>query len=244
MAFVHAPGTVSALIPPSFGTSVYRALDRVAPLTFVDESLAEDALDRGDLDSAQYYTNRLHPSSRRDDLLGRIAAARGDAALARQYYFDAPDVERMQEAIRALARTDAPGAYALEVRFAERLASLRRHPDALADAYFAAGNFADWLGWRAKSMENYRRALALAPLDMNYLLNAGSEAYVSGDLATAQEYYARGITVNPACGDCLAGLGMIAARHGDRAQARIYAKRAHAADATSKMLTALDAMLR
>ena len=244
MAFVRAPHTLSSLIPLSFGRDVYRALDRVAPAAFVEETLAEDALARGDLDGALHYATRLHASSRRDDLLGRIAEARGDLALAREYYFSAPDVDRMQQLIRALARVDAPGAYDLEVRFAQHLASLQRHPDALAQAYFTAGNFADWLGWRAKSIENYKRALALAPFDITYLLKAGSEAYVSGDFDLAKQYYARGVNVNPACADCLAGLGMVAFRQGDRAQARAYAARSRAADSKSAMLRALDGLLR
>lgn len=244
MAFVHAPNTLSSLIPQSFGRRVYLALDRVAPAPFVEETLAEDALARGELDAALHFATRLHASSRRDDLLGRIAEARGDSMLAREYYFAAPDVDRMQQSIRALARVDAPGAYEMEVRFAQRLASLQRHPDALAQAYFAAGNFADWLGWRAKSIENYKRALALAPFDITYLLNAGSEAYVSGDFDLAKQFYARGLSVNPACADCFAGLGMVAFRQGDHAQARTYAARARAAGSKSAMLRALDALLR
>jgi tetratricopeptide (TPR) repeat protein len=243
-SFIAAPGTVSALIPRSFGLHVYRALDRVAPAAYVEETLAEDALQRGAFGDAEHYALRLFPGGRRDDLLGRIAEAQGNAQLAREYFFAAPDVDRMQTSIMALAKHDPGAAYDTELHFADRLAMLRTHPDALADAYFNAGAIAAYSGRRAEALQNYERALALAPLDMKYLLNAANEAYGLGRYDVAKRYFARGVDVNPASGDCLAGLGLVALRQGHRDQAQQYAARARAADPHAPMIAALEAALR
>lgn len=244
MSFMHAPATLSAMIPTSFGRAVYHALDRIAPAAYVEETLAEDALARGDLDAAQQYAVRVPAGGRRDDLLGRVADARGEGVLAREYYFVAPDVDRMQKAVMALAKSDAPAALALEMRFGDRLAALRTHPDALAESYNITANLYDWLREYKSSLEYHEKALALAPLDLKYLLGAANEAYVAGENATAKRYFMRGLDVNPASGDCLAGLGLIALREGDRAQARAYAARARAADPHAPTLASLDAALR
>jgi len=239
-SFVAQPGTFSALIPRSFGLAVYRAIDRVAPAPYVEETLGEDALSRGDLGAAEHYAVRLPAGARRDDLLGRIAAARGEAELSREYYFVAPDFDRMQAAIADLAKTDPASAYDLEMRFGARLSVLQTHPDALAESYFIAGQLADAMSRRALSLQNYERALALAPLDMKYLLNAANEAVTLGEYDTARRYFARGLNVNPVSGDCLAGLGIVALRDGHRALALQYAARARAVDPHAAMLGALE----
>lgn len=210
-SFVAQPNTFSALIPRSFGLAVYRALDRVAPAAYVEETLGEDALTRGDLDRAEHYAVRLPAGPRRDDLLGRIAATRGEAMLAREYYFAAPDFDRMQAAIAELAKTDPASAYDLEVRFGARLAELRTHPDALADSYFIAGELAEAMTRRDLSLQNYERALALAPLDMKYLLSAGYEAVKVRNYAQARRYFTRCLNIDPSSRDCLRGLERVRA---------------------------------
>ncbi len=239
-SFVAQPHTVSSLIPRSFGLTVYRALDRVTPAPYVEETLAEDALSRGDLDAAEHYAVRLPAGARRDDLLGRIADARGETVLAREYYFAAPDFDRMKTAIAQLAKTDPASAYDLEVRFGARLAALQTHPDALAESLFMAGQLADAMARRNESLQNYERALALAPLSMKYLLNAANEAVALGQYDEARRYFTLGLSVNPASGDCLGGLGVVALREGNRAQAQQYAARARAVDPNAAMLRALD----
>lgn len=205
-SFVAQPHTFSALIPRNFGPAVYRVLDRVAPAPYVEETLAEEALSRGDLDAAEHYAVRLPAAARRDDLLGRIADARGESMLAREYYLAAPDFDRMQTAILYLAKTDPASAYAMEVQFGARLAALRTHPDALAESYFIAGELADTLSRHDVSLQQYERALALAPLDMKYLLNAAYEAVTLGEYETARGYFARCLAVDPASRDCARGL--------------------------------------
>ncbi len=243
-SFVAQPHTFSALIPRSFGLTVYRALYRIAPAPYVEETLAEDAFAGGEYSRAEHYAVRLPASARRDDLLGRIAAARGEPMLALEYYFAAPDFDRMQAAIRELATTDRASAYALEIRFGARLAELRTHPDALAESYFIAGQLADSMARRDLALTQYERALALAPLDMKYLLNAANEAVSAGDYAKAKRYFARGLDVNPASGDCLGGLGIVALREGNRTQALQYAARARKVDPNAAMLAALERELR
>lgn len=243
-ALYAQPNTVSSLLPQSLGVSVYEALDRIAPAAFVEEGLAADALAHHDLDRAQHFAQRLRPSPRRDDLLGRIAQERGDMRGASEYYFAAPDVDRMQSAVMELAKTDAPGAYALELRFGQRLASLQTHPDAVAESFYVAGNLAQWLGRGDASLAHYERALELAPLDMKYTIAAATEAYVTKKNADAARLYQRGLSVNPACGDCFGGLGMLALRAGNRNLAMQYLQRGRAADPDSGMMRALERALK
>ncbi len=184
---------------------MYGALDRIAPAAYVEETLAQNDLSRGDLDGAEHYAVRLPAGPRRDDLLGRIAAARGQAKLAREYYFAAPDFDRMQSAIAELAKSDPAGAYELEMRFGARLASLRTHPDALAESYFIAGQLADAMSRRGLSLHDYEAALALAPFDMKYLLNAANEAIALGAYDKAGRYFVRCLNIDPVSRDCLRG---------------------------------------
>ena len=243
-SLVAQPHTLSALIPRSFGLAVYRVLDRIAPAPYVEETLAEDDLSRGDLEGAQHHAVRLLSSPRRDDLLGRIAAARGETALALEYYFAAPDFDRTQAAIAQLAAHHPAAAYDLEVRFGARLATLRTHPDALAESYFLAGVYADASSRRDLSLQQYEHALALAPLSVKYLLSAANEALKLGQYEKARRYYLRGLDVNPESGDLLGGLGLVALHEGRRSQALQYAARARAVDPHSGMLAALERALR
>jgi tetratricopeptide (TPR) repeat protein len=245
MAFVREPHTLSAIVPRTFGLAVYRALDRVTHASFVEETLAEDALVRGDLESAQHYAVRVAAGGRRDDLLGRIAEARGETVLAREYYFAAPDIDRMQAAIATLAKTDPRAAFELEVRFGERLASLQTHPDALAQSENLAGLYAAKSGDANASLVAYERAAALAPFDTRYAMSAGDQALIGlHDDVTAKRYYDRALADDPACADCLAGLGFIAFHRGDRAQAQAYAARARAIDPHSPLLIWLEQYLK
>ncbi len=243
-SFVAEPHTLSALIPRTFGLAVYGVLDRVAPAPYVEETLAENDLSRGDLDAAEHHAVRLPGSARRDDLLGRIAAARGETTLAQEYYFAAPDFDRMQAAIAQVGKNNPVAAYDLEVRFGGRLATLRTHPDALAESYFLAGVYADANSRLDLSLQQYERALALAPLSVKYLLSAANEALKLGEYEKARQYYQRGLDLNPASGDLLGGLGLVALHEGRRAQAQLYAARARAVDPHAGMLAALERALR
>ncbi|HTU81862.1 MAG TPA: hypothetical protein VMF61_07020, partial [Candidatus Acidoferrales bacterium] len=129
--------------------AVYRALDTVAPAPFVEATLAERALARGDANAAQHYALRLPPTPVRDRLLARVAAARGDAALALEYSLAAPDVDAVQARVDALAPDDPPAAYALERVLRVRLELLTTHPDAVAEAWFRMGELANVAGRRS-----------------------------------------------------------------------------------------------
>ncbi len=243
-AFIRAPGTFSSLVPRAFGLRVYEFLDRVAPAPYVDETLAEDALSHGELSRAQHYAVRLSASPRRDDLLGRIAQARGEALLAMEYYFAAPDIERMQSTLYGLLPVAPAQALDMERRFGAHLQTLRTHPDAVADSHWYAGIFADALHRPQEALREYRAAAQLAPFNVKYLIYGANEAWKVHADAEASALYRRGLAVNPACGDCLAGLGLIALRGGDRVTAQADAARARTVQPGSQMLRELDRELR
>lgn len=239
-----APNALVAQIPLDFGLMVYRALDAVAPAEYVSDALASTALAHSDLDAAQRYAVQMPAGERRDDLLAQIAAARGNAVLAREYYFAATDVAAMQQAVALLARSDVRDAIAVEAQFRDRLIALGTHPDAVAESYYISGNYETWLRRYAAAYALDEQAVALAPMNMAYLLSAGTNAYLDGDLADAQRYFVRGVAVNPASGDAIAGLGQVALRRGDRAAARAYLERARAVDPQAHTVSTLAAALR
>ena len=145
MRATASPHALVARVPLAFGLDVYRAIDKVAPAEYVSDGLATMALAQGDLDAAQRYAVQMPAGERRDDLLAQIAAASGDAVLAREYYFVATDVTAMQAAIATLARTDIFGALATEAQFRDWLIALGTHPDAVAESYAISANYESWL---------------------------------------------------------------------------------------------------
>lgn len=239
-----APHALVARVPLTFGLAIYRAIDKVAPVAYVSDALATTALAQGDLDAAQRYAMQMPAGERRDDLLGKIAAARGDDALARAYYFAATDVAAVQHAVAVLARTDIYGAIATEAQFRERLIALGTHPDAVAQSYYLSANYEVWLRRYLTGLALDEQALALAPMNLTYLLSAANNAYLGGDLADAQRYFARGVAVSPGGGDCYAGLGLVALRRGDRARAQAYLQQARAVEPHAPMIRALAKALR
>jgi tetratricopeptide (TPR) repeat protein len=228
----------------AFGLRVYRALDKIAPAGFVSDTLANAALARGDLDTAERYAERMPDGERRDDLLAQIAAARGDDVLARKYYFAATDVAAMQREVALLARTDLPTAMQTEAQFRDRLLALGTHPDAVAESYYISANYEVWLRHYLAGLALDEQALALAPMNMGYILSAANNAYLGGDLADAQRYFTRAVAVSPGSGDGYAGLGLVALRRGDRARAQQYLRQARSVDPDGAMIPALAAALR
>ncbi|MDE2482717.1 MAG: hypothetical protein KGN02_11050 [bacterium] len=243
-ASVAVPGSVPTRVPVAFGLRVYELLDRIAPAQYVEDTLGNAALARGDAPLAQRYALRMEPGARRDDLLGRIALARGEDTLAREYLFVAPDVDLMQQQVRALALRDPRAAYALELRFVAHLAALGTHPDAVADGYWIAGLIAETMGHHADALRAYRTAMTLAPLDMKYVLAAANQAFSMHEDAIATPIYRHGLDVDPGSADVLGGLGIMALHRGDRASALRYAARARAIDPHSGMLLELERELR
>ena len=228
----------------AFGVRVYQAIDAIAPVAFVNETLAFAALQQGDAVAAQGYALRLPVGPRRDDLLAQAAAAQGKIALARAYYFAADDVAATQAAIAQLARTNLPAAMQLEDRLRERLLLLGRHPDAVADSYYNSANYEVWLHHYLAGYALDERALALAPLNMGYLLSAANNAFLGGDFADAQRLFERGIAIDPGSGNSYVGLGWIALREGHRDRARAYLQQARAIDPHAQMIPAFEAALK
>jgi hypothetical protein len=246
-----SPGTLPTRIPVALGLRVYRALDRIAPATYVESSLADQALASGDLDAAEHYALRLPASPTRDELLARIARSRGQAMLALEYDLAAADVESVQRAVGALAVTDPIGAYVLESHLKDRLSLLTTHPDAVAESYWMMGELANEAAvrkaagpersaWLQRALDDFEAAVALAPLSVKYVLSDANAAIAVGRLSRARERFAQGVDIDPASADSIAGLGVVALRRGDRSAARAYLLRARALDARSGMVGELE----
>jgi hypothetical protein len=252
-----APGTFPTRVPSSFGRLVYTWLDRIAPAPYVETTLAQDALARGDAASAEHYALRLPASPVRDELLARVAQARGEKLLALEYFLAAPDADAVNAAAdAALASRDPAGAYRLEELLENRLAMLRTHPDAVAEAYWRMGRYANQMAfvqisgspaqvaWLRRGRNALDAAVALSPLSERYAIEAANQADLLGDRARASQLFAQALAIDPASADAVAGLGVIAFQDGDRAAAARYLTRARALDPQSLMVRALERDLR
>jgi tetratricopeptide (TPR) repeat protein len=234
-------GTLPRRIPPRFGDAVYGVLDRLAPASYVESTLAERALERGDVLSAQRYALRLPASSSRDELLARVARARGQDQLALEYSLAAFDSDAVQAAAQRLAVTDPQGA---------------THPDAVAQAQWQMGLFANQVAWRKVpgsetqrawlriALSAFESAVALAPLSERYAIAAANQADLLVERSRAEALFARASDIDPGSADAIAGLGVVALQRGDRAAAIIYLTRARALDPKALMVSALERDLR
>jgi hypothetical protein len=246
------PGSLPSRVPLGFGLAVYHALDRVAPAPFVESTLAAQALSAGDFDAAQRYALRLPSSPTRDELLAQTARARGDTTLALEYDLAAPDVDAVSQAAFALVASDPEAAYQLELHLKDRLMLLTTHPDAVAEAYWNLGDFANQSAWRkvpaspaqrawlARARSNFESAVELAPLSEKYALSAGNQAALLGDYPRARQLFMQAAEIDPGGADAIAGLGVAAFSAGDVVQARADLARARAIDPSSKMVRALQ----
>ncbi len=248
--------SIPAHLPRRLGTTVYTALERLAPLPFVEAMLAHAALDSGEAAAAQTHVQRMPPSPLRSDLEAKIALARGDRHAAIANFLRAADVRVLQaEVDRLSALRRFRDAYDLENATREQLAASGTHPDLVADSYWRAGKLATALGYRAANAEarrgwftiglgDYRRALALAPFSSKYLIAAGSQNLNLGQYKVARAYFERSVEVDPASADAYAGLGIVALALGDRPSAESFAARSKALDQGSTMLQHLNRSLR
>jgi tetratricopeptide (TPR) repeat protein len=250
-ASVAVPGTLPTRVSQRFGLAVYRALDRIAPAPYVEATLAENALEQGDAAAAQRHALRLPASPSRDDLLARVALARGEGTLALEYFLAAPDVDAVQAAAERLAARSPAAGYRLERLLRVRLALLATHPDAVAQTYWRMGGLANRQAWREisgspaqnrwlrRGLRAYERAVALAPLSERYIIADANQADLLGDERRAEALFRQGADVDPGSGDAIAGLGVMALHRGDRAAAAAYLQRAHAIDPDALMVRAL-----
>jgi tetratricopeptide (TPR) repeat protein len=251
-----AGGTLPRRIPARFGDAVYGVLDRLAPASYVESTLAERALERSDLVSAQRYAVRLPESPSRDELLARIARARGQAQLALEYSLAAFDSDAVQAAAQRLAITDPQAAYALERLLELRLSRRATHPDAVAEAQWQMGLFADQIAWRKVpgsetqrawlriALSDFESAVALAPLSERYAIAAANQADLLAERSRAEALFARAADIDPGSADAIAGLGVVALQNGDRTAAITYLTRARALDPRALMVSALERDLR
>ncbi|MFZ0573262.1 MAG: hypothetical protein WA304_07075 [Candidatus Cybelea sp.] len=251
-----ASGTFPRRIPARFGDAVYGVLDRLAPAPYVESTLAQRALERGDVRSAQRYALRLPASPSRDELLASIAGARGQAQLALEYSLAAFDSDAVQAAAQRLAVTDPQAAYALERLLELRLSRRATHPDAVAEAQWQMGLFANQVAWRKVpgsqtqrawlriALSDFESAVALAPLSERYAIAAANQADLLAERGRAEALFARAAEVDPGSADAIAGLGVVALQRGDRTAAVRYLTRARALDPRALMVGALERDLR
>jgi tetratricopeptide (TPR) repeat protein len=191
------------------GEQIYRAIDRVAPASYVNDMLAWAAMQRGDAAAVQHYAVQMPDGPRRDEWLALAARAQGNDVLAREYLFVATDVDGMQDAIARLSRTDLPGALRLEANFRAYLQTLGTHPDAVADAYAKSGELLARMRDYRGAASDAESALALTPHQIAYLLDAAYDEYFAGNHARAEQLFKRGLALNPACRDCAVGLARV-----------------------------------
>jgi hypothetical protein len=251
-----APGTLPKRVPAGYGVAVYRALDRIAPAPYVESSLAEEALSRGDARAAEQYALRLPASPARDELLARVALIRGQTPLALEYFLAAPDPDAVEAAADSLAARDPAAGYALERLLQVRLARSGTHPDAVAQAYWRMGRFANREAWRQvpgsaaqrawlrQGLDAFEAAVGLAPLSERYVVSAANQADLLGKRRRAAELFAQGADIDPASADAIAGLGVVAWEDGDLYAALRYLIRARKLDSNSPMVRALERDLR
>jgi hypothetical protein len=219
-----APAALPRHIPITFALRVYGALDESVPAPFVEATLSQWELDRGDLAAAERYALRLPPAAARNELLARIALRRGDRVLAGEYFFAAPDIAAMTREVTQIARTDPVGAYMLERQVRQRLAALQTHPDAVAEAHWRMGVLAASAArrfppgsarrnaWLHLGLGNEIRAVQLSPLSIKYLLEVAALEIALGDTPAARRWYHRALGVDPTSAAALKGIRALALR--------------------------------
>ncbi len=191
-----------ALVPPGWGRVFDDELRSTRVPSGVRAAYAKALLHRGDVAGATTIVGGLPPGREADDLRGQLAALVGRSGDAFAAFARAGDFERAQALIDARADTaeavrgeaalvaalDGPGEEAVRARALWRLDPAER------------------MRLERAALDEYDRALALAPNEETYLLAAGEQALTIGARARALGYYERALTVVPASADARAGL--------------------------------------
>jgi tetratricopeptide (TPR) repeat protein len=226
-----APLSLPRHLDPALGETLYRAIARVAPLPFVEATLADAALRDGDLDAAAAHAERLPAGAVRSDALARVAEARGRTDEAIDLFLDAGDDVALQRHVdRLSAAGQYRAAYDFEARVRDRLAAAPIRPNAVADSWWRLGRLAVRLNRPGEAKADFARADAVAPLNTKYLIDAGTLALEESDWRTAATLFAEARQIDPASAPATAGLGLASLRHGDVVQARRLCEAAYAID--------------
>jgi tetratricopeptide (TPR) repeat protein/O-antigen ligase len=240
-----APASLPAHLPPGLGTRVYEALERVAPLPFVEAMLTDDALQRGDLAAAGAHAARMPAGTLRNEDEARIALARGRHDEAIRRFLEAGDAAALQADVLQLVQTGrAPEAYALEERVRQRLAASKTRPNALADSWWRLGRLATRMHDLPQAEADYARAHALAPFNTKYLIDSGTLELQQHRGDAARALFARAAEIDPGSADAVAGMGLAALERGDEAGAVKLAERAERLSARAPLVLRLRRRLR
>ena len=206
---------------------MYGAIERIAPLPFVEAMLADDGLRRGDLAAASEHAARMPAGTLRSEAEARVALARGRHDEALELFLDAGDDSALQAAVADLVKTGrVREAYVLEERIGQRLAGAKTRPNAVADSWWRLGRLAVRLRDPQEAERDYARATELAPFNTKYLIDAGMLALQEHRVDAAQALFARATEIDGASADAVAGTGLAALERGDRAEAQRLADRA------------------
>jgi tetratricopeptide (TPR) repeat protein len=215
---------------PSFPAFLHDVAPRLLrPFLGSPRAQAAAALHDGDLARAEELLARLPDDRESADLRGRLAEARGDRAGAIRRYMQAGDVVRAEALIDALARSDLNAALATQRELIASLPPEASADDVSGDAWTRLGQMQVLSGYlnppRRKELwqeaqRSYERALAFAPNDATYLLNAANQALENGDTADALRWFQRADAVHPGSPDVYNGLALTQAARGDCASAR------------------------
>ncbi|HTD34529.1 MAG TPA: O-antigen ligase family protein, partial [Candidatus Elarobacter sp.] len=223
-----APGSLVAALG-RLGDGPYEAIERIAPLPFVEAALATYDLNEARLPDAARHAARIPPGPVRSDLDARIAQREGRDADAIRSFLDAGDDAALQPIVYRLAASGrVREAYQLERRIRDRLATNATRPNAVADSSWRLGLLARRLGDDAEAARDFERATSAAPLNTKYLFDAGVLALQRRDPARAAACFTRIVQTDPADADGVAGAGLAAIERGDRAEAARLASRARA----------------
>lgn len=202
-----ATGSLPSRLDPRSGIARYEAIERIAPLPFVEATLAEAALHNGDLAAASAHAQRLPDGTLRSEELARIAEARGDAGAAMLLYLNAGDDRALQRHVDRLVRAGRlRQAYDVEARIRDRLAESPTRANAAADSWWRLGRLAVRLGRPAEAQADFAHADVLAPLNTKYLLDAGTLALKRHDTALAAALFAQAHRIDPGSAAAAAGL--------------------------------------
>jgi tetratricopeptide (TPR) repeat protein len=252
------PGSWVQLVPAAVSDRVDGLLPGPPLPPALGLVLARNAVAAGELNLAERDIARLGPSRDRSALLGRVAEARGDAVGAVADYLAAGDVTGLERRVDELAGSgQIPAALELQRAAIAKLQGDHTQADALADAYFALGRLEETAAYaipvgaparharELDSRDAYAGAVALAPLNENYLLGYANQLLNVSELEAAKRAFGRARDVDPASAEPFAGLGEIALREGNPSRARAYLVRAQAldpaSDAAGRLARELDA---